>query len=59
MDLEEREGVEPVKDRCENCGAKLTKAELEAILVDGASETFLCSRCAVEVVEEDVVESDS
>jgi uncharacterized protein with PIN domain len=59
MDLEEHEGVEPVRDRCENCGTKLTKTELEAIMVDAASETFLCSRCALEVVEADVPEPES
>ena len=51
MDLEEHEGVEPVKERCENCGVKLTAEEIQAAL-DGASETFLCSRCAAEVVPE-------
>jgi len=51
MDLEEREGVEPVKERCQNCGARLTDEEIQAAL-DGASEVFLCSRCALEVVPE-------
>ena len=51
MDLEEKEGVEPVQERCANCGAKLTSTEIQAAL-EGASETFLCSRCAVEVVPE-------
>lgn len=57
MDLEETVGVEPVKDRCENCGVQLTSTELEAIL-DGASETFLCSRCALEVVGEDLPDAE-
>ena len=51
MELEEREGVEPVKERCENCGARLTGEEIQAAL-EGASDTFLCSRCALEVVPE-------
>jgi recombinational DNA repair protein (RecF pathway) len=58
MDLEEQEGVEPVQTRCANCGAKLTDEEIQAAL-EGASETFLCSRCAVEVVPESgEIESD-
>jgi recombinational DNA repair protein (RecF pathway) len=58
MDLEEHEGVEPVQSRCANCGAKLTDEEIQAAL-EGASETFLCSRCAVEVVPESgEIESD-
>jgi hypothetical protein len=51
MDLEEKDGVEPVQERCANCGAKLTSEEMQAAL-DGASDTFLCSRCALEVVPE-------
>jgi recombinational DNA repair protein (RecF pathway) len=51
MDLEEHEGVEPVQERCANCGAKLTAEEIQAAL-DGASEVFLCKRCALEVVPE-------
>jgi hypothetical protein len=51
MDLEEKEGVEPVSERCQNCGAKLTDEEIQAAL-EGASETFLCKRCALEVVPE-------
>jgi hypothetical protein len=49
MDLEENVGVEEVKERCESCGAKLTPAEIEAAL-EGASEAFLCARCASERV---------
>ena len=49
MDLEEREGVEPIKQRCQSCGTPLTRAELEAAL-EGASEAFLCARCAAEQV---------
>jgi hypothetical protein len=57
VDLEEHVGVEEVKDRCESCGAKLTPAEIEAAL-EGASDSFLCSRCASErvVVEEEAEE---
>ena len=49
MDLEEHVGVEEVKERCEQCGARLTKQEIEAVL-EGANEAFLCSRCASERV---------
>jgi hypothetical protein len=49
MDLEEREGVEQVRERCESCGARLTPAEIQAAL-DGASDTFLCASCAAEQV---------
>jgi hypothetical protein len=49
MDLEEHVGVEEVKERCESCGAKLTDAEIEAAL-EGASDVFLCARCASERV---------
>jgi uncharacterized protein with PIN domain len=49
MDLEEREGVEQVRERCVQCGARLTAAEIEAA-IEGASETFLCARCAAKQV---------
>ena len=49
MDLEEREGVEPIQQLCQSCGTRLTRAELEAAL-EGASEAFLCARCAAEQV---------
>jgi hypothetical protein len=49
MDLEESVGVESLKDRCESCGVALTPAEIEAA-VEGASDGFLCSRCAAEQV---------
>jgi hypothetical protein len=49
MDLEEREGVDELKERCESCGARLTPAEMQAAL-DGASDAFLCARCAAEQV---------
>jgi hypothetical protein len=50
MDLEEREGVEQVRERCESCGARLTPQEIQAAL-DGTSDTFLCARCAAEQVQ--------
>jgi hypothetical protein len=49
MDLEEHTGVEEVKERCESCGTKLTAAEIQLAL-EGASDSFLCSRCASERV---------
>jgi hypothetical protein len=49
MDLEEREGVEHLRQRCESCGAPLTKAELQAAL-EGPDDTVLCARCAAEQV---------
>jgi hypothetical protein len=49
MDLEEKVGVEELKERCESCGATLTAEEIKAAL-DGASDAFLCSRCAAEQV---------
>jgi hypothetical protein len=58
LGLEEREGVEQVQERCQSCGARLTPAEIQAAL-DGASDTFLCARCAAEQVPvaEDVEDS--
>ena len=49
MDLEEKVGVEDVKERCESCGARLTDEEIQAAL-EGASDSFLCARCAAEQV---------
>ena len=49
MDLEEQEGVEPLRQRCQSCGATLTQAELEAALED-PNDVFLCARCAAEQV---------
>lgn len=45
MDLEER-SLETIGDRCEECGAKLTEAELEAILETGGP--VLCAIHAAE-----------
>jgi hypothetical protein len=45
MDLEEK-SIEQVGDSCEECGAKLTGAELEAVLESGGPA--LCSIHAAE-----------
>ena len=47
MDLEERT-LETVPDRCEECGARLTPQELEAVLESGGPA--LCTIHADEVV---------
>jgi hypothetical protein len=47
-DLEER-SIEELSERCENCGATLTRAEKQRILDDGAS-VALCTICAAEQV---------
>jgi hypothetical protein len=47
MDLEERT-LETASDRCEECGAELTPAELQAVLESGGPA--LCSIHAAEVV---------
>jgi hypothetical protein len=49
MDLEEDVGVEAVKERCEVCGTRLKPEEIESAL-EGASDSFLCARCAAEQV---------
>jgi hypothetical protein len=49
MDLEEREGVEPLQQHCQSCGNRLTPAELQGAL-EGEGDAFLCSRCAAEQV---------
>jgi recombinational DNA repair protein (RecF pathway) len=49
MDLEEREGVEPLRQNCQSCGTQLTPAEMQGAL-EGESDVFLCSRCAAEQV---------
>jgi hypothetical protein len=54
MDLEERT-LETVSDRCEECGAELTTAELKAVLESGGPA--LCSIHAAEVVP--VADDDS
>jgi hypothetical protein len=45
MDLEEK-SIERVSDRCEECGAKLTPAELQAVMESGGP--VLCSIHAAE-----------
>jgi hypothetical protein len=47
MDLEEK-SIEKLGDRCEECGAKLTKAEIEAALESGGPA--LCTVHAEDVV---------
>ena len=48
MDLEEHSLDPVIERRCEECGAKLTPAEIEAAM-DG-DRRFLCSVHAVEAV---------
>jgi hypothetical protein len=48
VNLEER-SIEELPDRCENCGARLTDAEKQAVLESGAS-VVLCTTCAAEQV---------
>jgi hypothetical protein len=50
MDLEEK-SLEQIGDRCEECGAKLTRAEIEAALDSGGPA--LCTIHADEVVPVD------
>jgi hypothetical protein len=45
MDLDER-GVYHAEDRCEECGAKLTPAEMQAVMESGGP--VLCSIHAAE-----------
>jgi hypothetical protein len=47
MDLEEKT-LEQIGDRCEECGAKLTPAEIQAAMESGGPA--LCSIHAMEVV---------
>ena len=47
VDLEERT-IESLPERCANCGNRLTDAEKQRILDDGA-EMALCTICAAEV----------
>ena len=54
MDLEER-SLEDISDRCEECGARLTPRELEAVLESGGPS--LCTIHAAEVVP--VADEDS
>jgi hypothetical protein len=55
MDLEEREGVDPVIERkCAECGATLTESEIKAAL-----ETDSPFLCTVHASEEVAVEDDT
>jgi hypothetical protein len=57
--LEERT-LETIDDRCEECGAQLTRDELQAVLESGGPS--LCKIHAAEVVplaEEDALEEDA
>jgi uncharacterized protein with PIN domain len=47
MDLEER-SLETVDDRCQECGAKLTAEEMQAVIESGGPS--LCKVHAAEVV---------
>ena len=47
MELEEREGIEPIRDRCEECGTKLTPQEIQAVLENGGPA--LCTVHATEI----------
>ena len=47
MDLEEK-SLDHIGDRCEECGAKLTPAELQAVMESGGPS--LCTIHAEEVV---------
>jgi hypothetical protein len=59
MDLEEK-SLDEIGDRCEECGAKLTKAEIQAALESGGPA--LCTVHADEVVplgeEDDLFEDE-
>lgn len=59
MDLEEK-SLDEIGDRCEECGAKLTKAEMQAALESGGPA--LCTVHADEVVpvgeEDDLFEDE-
>jgi hypothetical protein len=53
MDLEEREGIETVGERCEECGAKLTPQEIAVALETGGP-----ALCTVHAAEADVLGDD-
>ena len=60
MELEERT-IEQLPERCENCGATLTRDEKQRILDDGAA-VALCTICAAEasaIPDEDVEEGEA
>jgi uncharacterized protein with PIN domain len=47
MDLEDKT-IEPIADRCEECGAKLTPRELEAAMESGGP-----ALCAIHAAEDE------
>jgi hypothetical protein len=60
VELEERT-IEQLPERCENCGATLTRDEKQRILDDGAA-VALCTICAAEasaIPDEDVEEGEA
>jgi uncharacterized protein with PIN domain len=60
VELEERT-IEELPERCENCGATLTRTEKQRILDDGAS-VALCAICAAEIApvpDEDAEEGEA
>jgi hypothetical protein len=52
MDLEEHT-LEPVGERCEECGAKLTPAELQQVLETGGPALCTIHMAEVASVEDD------
>jgi hypothetical protein len=52
MDLEEHT-LEPVGERCEECGAKLTPAELQQVLETGGPALCTIHMAEVAAVEDD------
>jgi hypothetical protein len=48
MELEER-SIEELPERCESCGATLTRTEKQRVLDDGSS-TALCTTCAADTI---------
>ncbi len=53
MDLEER-SLETAADRCEECGARLTPKEIEAVLESGGP-----SLCSIHAIEQVPVEDET
>jgi hypothetical protein len=60
VELEER-SIEELPERCENCGATLTRAEKQRILDEGSS-LALCTICASEatsILDDETEEGDA
>jgi hypothetical protein len=60
MELEER-SIDELPERCDNCGATLTRVEKQRILDEGAS-LALCTICAAEaapIADEDSEEGET